>query len=1218
MQISQTLPSLRGDSGTGRYSIYGPNPEQNMLAHMTNAQGGGIMDTIMRMVPGLHTVDEDGNVRPIINTNFKLQDTGQSAFSHAVMDQNTRAYNAGGIAVQDAQSEAWRRAITGPGLIDEAVERLVPEEDRDVVKGIRDFIGSDMFSKVGVPAINGLLGYDRGEGVNVSMGRSFGVLAGIDRNAGGIFAAGREGSDVLNPRQMNWGDFLSGNYNEKRLNVQRTIDSAVQDLMYREDETKKGTLTKRGVVHGASDKLVTSIMADAMESGAIDEYLRSNPYDYKDAATGKTISMESMADVLQARDNENRKARTATANKAQASEDLLEAEARGDKSAIETLQAKIKEYDQQIDSAAKALKDIDGLVSRAAEPLVEAVTGTVSALKDFYGSETESKQALDRLTNGEGSKDRAVANRVHDQINEIKVLGMMSGVGAEAMGTQLGLVQNALGAGSGNSGRYMGATALNFQRMFANQIAARGGTAADQEELMNAQIERASSFGDSEAEAFSVLLETAKKNGAFEGRDEELSEIIDLSLTGRAEDAREAKKRLAKIGYGSEEYYSEIENDPAMLNAFRGKLTEEERNRAGELGVRIAKAEDTRMAREGTWSARERRQMAALTEAGVDTTELENDVGNRDYQAIMDTLQQAGVGPDGDKGASTAMTMLQREVEAVKKRRPDISDAEAKKIAADNFNAKGYGKLLSTETRDEIAGNRAAARYSALADAEMFRDSESGQLYMMQSTDFLQNIGAAGQDGSVTRSAFAQASRSLFDFMSTNADSGIIRDRNGNEISARDISEKQTQYDKLMKEGRYNEAFNLVNDLASNMDEESKNLRDAQLKGSYRTMDQIYMENASRMTGGDAEKFANLRSIANDTSKSDSERQRARDQMSQMMAKTQQEQDLIDEVTGYGDMAKRMNGMSREDAITYAEAFKKSQNYELSDEERAKAQEQMRELEKKNEDSAKSDLAKVIEGFQGGADEFVKALTDAGIDVKQFGELLRGIVGLAGGKVVGEGDKVGPGKTKEERLAKSEHVLDSVGKLVGGDEKLEKEYQRVKEEYTDAVEKGDYDKANKIVEKFEKESLTADQRKKIEDDYKASLGAGPGSGASARREGPGSEDLSETWYHSGEKGERNLLGAAVTAPGRAVKAISDSLFGDDSFLSNLLGTGITAADYLTGNGEAMEGAQSRKTGMSSSRPEKGGDDGKIDLLCGRLDRLISTLERDGPDRTVRP
>ena len=298
MQISQTLPSLRGDSGTGRYSIYGPNPEQNMLAHMTNAQGGGIMDTIMRMVPGLHTVDEDGNVKPIINTNFKWKDTGQSAFSHAVMDQNTRAYNAGGIAVQDAQSEAWRRAITGPGLIDEAIERFVPEEDRDVVKGIRNFIGSDMFSKVGVPAINRWLGYDRGEGVNVSMGRSFGVLAGIDRNAGGIFAAGREGSDVLNPRQMNWGDFLSGNYNEKRLNVQRTIDSAVQDLMYREDETKKGTLTKRGVVHGASDKLVTSIMADAMESGAIDEYLRSNPYDYTDAATNALAASIGPADRI--------------------------------------------------------------------------------------------------------------------------------------------------------------------------------------------------------------------------------------------------------------------------------------------------------------------------------------------------------------------------------------------------------------------------------------------------------------------------------------------------------------------------------------------------------------------------------------------------------------------------------------------------------------------------------------------------------------------------------------------------------------------------------------------------------------------------------------------------------------------------------------------------------------------------------------------------------
>jgi len=1097
-------------------STHGYGPDANPFAYTTNESSsffGPIGNLIGAMFPEMMVEDDSGQMVFPFKTNLTLRNSGRSGFSNMVTDSNTRAYNHAVADSWQPQAEGWRKATSTDGVLGKLAQAALGEENGSA---LMSFLGSDIGAKIGLPIVNQALGYDRGASANVATGRSLGVVAGMQGLYGGTMFG-----DEQAPRSMGMLDALTG-FTDKDSQVATQRDAVAGLISSTTNSMMYDGIVKRQNMHGASEALVGNIIADAIQNGSLDKMLQETGFT-GEGLDGKDQSAGNMRDILTNRGNVVREMKTLEARRKEDVEKYKEAQERGDTDAQSQLESEIKDADQRLEEAAKQLKEIDGLVEKAATPLVEAVTGVTSALKDFYGSETESKAALDKLTNGQGSHDKAVADRVHDQVNEIKLLGTMAGIDPRIMGTQLMEVNGALGGGSRLGSRVSGATALNFQNMFARQLFSLGGSTNDKADLMDAQVSRAASYGQSEGSAFATLLEVAKKNGAFAGNEDQLSEIVDMAKTGRREDFLEAKKRLAKLGFGSEEFYEEIANDPEMLAKYASKLTDQERDSAGKLGVQMAQAEDSRMLREGGRNAKQRRLEMALQESGVSVSEIDNAVGGRDYQAIMDQLEGMTGGENMDEGASAAREMMQREFQAAKDK--GMSDEEARRVAAENFTAKGYDKLLSDDNRNKIEDTRAASRFSALRDLEYFKD-ENGNRFALEGNDFLKSVGAVSEDGTLTRSALSQASNSMFDTITQYGDT--FRTKDGGKIDMAEIAKKRDQFDKLMKEGKGEEAYALFNEIAGSLDESSQKVLQRSLKGSYRTTDQIYNESVSRLSEDDQKVLADNRAILNDPKKSRKEKEEAQAKIDELMAKSDKEQDLIDRVAGYGDMGKKMAGMNRDDQLAYAEAVEKSQNTNISEEERDKARKEMREYEKKAESASMSDLEKIVQAFQNNdPTKFAEALKAAGTTVEQFQEAIKKVVEAIGGTVSGPED--------------------------------------------------------------------------------ASAAASTG-------------QSDETWYHSGKKGERNWAGAILSSPFRLLKGASDGLFGDDSILSNALGMGVAAVDYATGNGEAMEGAQSRITGVSSTRQGRDGSGvsgAKIDALCGRLDELISTMKTTGQDKTVR-
>lgn len=903
---------------------------------------GPIGEMVARMVPGLGTTGKDGEFSPVFKTNFRMQDSGMSGFSHLLAEQNKYSRAAADRSQKREMDRAWAGMFGDDSAVQKAIDAS-PMSDSQKAQAHRfaSFMGSPMGSGIGQQLTNQLLGYDRGVSSGIMHNQSYRMAAGMGNYFGGNDGTGVHGQMFTNNEMgglnMHMIDPFSRDFADTRASLASVGDAAVQRLMY------DGYL-KKGNMHGASETLVSQVLSDAMASGDLNEALGGN-----------------LGELVNEHKRTQRNIDSTTARKEEAQEKLKEAKERGDTKAQDKLEQEIKKYDDQLKVLEHDMDHLAQLVADAAEPLIEAVDGVVSSLKDFYGDETEAKRALDALTGGRGSKDRAVAERVNRQVDEIKMLGVMAGVDPSTMGAHL---MDTLGNYSKSSGRGSslgiestanGYMALEMEKLFAKQIAGAGGDPRKQDEIMRAQQGYAKVAGKSQGDDFTTLLVAAKKNGAFEGREEDYEMLKQLATTGRNEDFQKAWNMLGTIGYGSVQGMQDFRKNRAAMAMAKAGFNDQESAEKAELFANMHVNEVGRMGVEGAYSAKDKQQIYGLTGAGLSKSAIDRQVGADDFDAIMSSLSEIG----DDPGASTAKEAMQREYEAaLEKFKNDPNREEKAKQAAANAYHTKHNKFLSSESRDTVRQASAEARSAALERQSNFTD-ENGNERNVRASKFMERIGAAGSDHKVSRAAMSAVSKNMFAFLNENK--SIVKDKNGNALDPRALAKEQKEINKLIEEGKGEEAAARIEKLRAGLDESSQAMLDAGIgKGNkaYRTTDTIRNEKETK--------------------------------------------GYLDELMKNKEIAKKMNGMSEDDRFLYAK-YHRELTAAVDPKQKEQIMENMKALEKKAEENAKGDGTKLVDAIQSGdMQKFMEIFKNGNVTMEQFFDSIKKIIGMMGGAVVSD------------------------------------------------------------------------------------------------------------------------------------------------------------------------------------------------------------------------
>jgi hypothetical protein len=500
-----------------------------------------------------------------------------------------------------------------------------------------------------------------------------------------------------------------------------------------------------------------------------------------------------------------------------------DAESRGDADAVKEIDDQIREYDVKINALSAQIKSLGDRVRDAAEPLVDAVTGVVDSLKDFYGSEEESKKALDQMTGGEGSKNAEAARTLTRQLDEIKMTGLMAGFDP----SQTGAFMNEMMARSFNDERSALAAGSNAQSQFGMALTgmslrAASGIADTRERrlYMNAAREYASSADKSRGKNLSFSLEAMRREGMVGG--EEYASLNDMLTSGRKGTINQAERRIAQLlGGGSVEEGMRMLNDPSSMARLAGSLNLEDAKTASERFDLMHRNELDVVGRAAARRADVRRGKSALVDAGMKRRDVDNSVELARSGALRSELdsiiQTEGIDSETLKSANAALAQYDIDYKDGLDRY-NGDKAKAAEYANQRFRAN-YETMLPPEVRERIRNAEHDASMDTLNGLRDFRDEEGNVVDVTTTGNgnldmYLEGVGAFGTDHRMNRSAFTKVYTQTLDTLLRN---DTLRDKDGNKFDRKYLQDTKEKIDAAMAAGDRSTAFSLFAELQDKM-----------------------------------------------------------------------------------------------------------------------------------------------------------------------------------------------------------------------------------------------------------------------------------------------------------------------------------------------------------------------------------------------------------------
>lgn len=324
------------------------------------------------------------------------------------------------------------------------------------------------------------------------------------------------------------------------------------------------------------------------------------------------------------------------------------------------------------DDLGKRIRDVGG-----------AAVKTLEAFRDLFGNAEDAKRLLNQMTaGGWGGMDAARLDSMTNQARGLMRLGEINGLGVQAVGSMLSVVQHGVSAAMGYTPADMAGGYVNqgvvtgvAGRFLAQQMADMrvDGSSMNPVEMQQMQaraLYRATEFAGSTAGRSMMAYEMAVATGAIGADSAQARAIRDLFRSGDPESmARAAQLTASALGVDVERFQDEAFYKNAVDIVSRDKNRMDE---YANMGYAASEAEDRirverAYANEALGSARDRALESGVSSEVVDRTERDARLG-----AVRRSLE-ANRGADGSK-ASRALADIDRLQEL--RDRGEISERE--------------------------------------------------------------------------------------------------------------------------------------------------------------------------------------------------------------------------------------------------------------------------------------------------------------------------------------------------------------------------------------------------------------------------------------------------------------------------------------------------------------------------------------------------------------
>ena len=671
-----------------------------------------------------------GMPTPVFNTAMNLRNTGLSSFQMQMANMNGTAFGAAFGGMSAGQQASMAKAFNTQG--DSNWARFYNANPG--FQYAMDFVEGAARNPALSPMLNSLLnwatGHDSGAGASVAAQRSMDI-------------AGRFGG-----RLGTFSDVMSQDFQDARAGLGSIIGEQAKR------QTWSSYQVRNRNVYGASEALVANIVADALQSGSIDM-----------DRVGEGFSGMSGNDLVK-----NAVMATGERYRLTAERERMDSRLKGmgdNDPETARLKEKRDELDRRIAKVTEEATRLGEAIQRGTEPLVEAVTRTVDTLNTFYHDETQSVMALNRLTGGQGMKDRRLAERVNRQMQEIRDTAILAGVSPEIAARQVEQLQSQLmthGSGIGAGNALSGQLALGLGQMSMSTIRGMNGNPDAQRRAMNAFSEFAGSYDQSEGKKFSIMLEAALQSGKIDKAT--YDRLYALGTSGDHADLERAKRELFVRTTGSVKAGQRLFDNPQAIADMSNRLSPEAAQRAGDFATSAVMAEMNRMGARADRTESRRNAEDRLRESGYSAIEIRNAEESAAGSAIRDFLASS----DDTKDALRA---YDAKLKSYMDRGMSREQAERLTNKWFNNNFVKKGNVLTREQKDAIEGGIATAQQGALNSMETHGLTE-GDLAVVEGdsglSSFMSEIGAIGSDGKLSAQAFGQSSADLYRAMLREAD----------------------------------------------------------------------------------------------------------------------------------------------------------------------------------------------------------------------------------------------------------------------------------------------------------------------------------------------------------------------------------------------------------------------------------------------------------------
>jgi len=811
-------------------------------AQVTNAPGQlAAIAPWVKMLTGIQLPDA------LVNKNFHFTpNTQTSPLYRAITDQNTANLD----LIGERAAEAQGSRLAGFFGKNSAARGLFGDELSDRLEAAFSGTGGPvdtMLARMLTPMMSGVLksitGYDVGEGVGVINAKSPGMVSRMRGLYGGFSVNGGNPEDAIM-------DVLGGDFENERKAASSLAFSAVNGIRFDRDEDGniKG-LSRR--THGASGDLVASIVTEAMANGAMEREMYDNSGAVRSAVDKKLKELreggkggedsigvftrlsnvkgairlsdlsEEQSRIYREQDDISKQIKDIRSRRT----GIVAEKKRGGASDEEASRA-VVDLDKEIENLEKRFKDLSNaassigdLVKEGGGDLVESVTATVESMKDLYGSEEKAARALQMMVGSDGMTNKTLVKSIKNATDEYKLTAFAAGIDPTKAGEYL--TKNVIAATKGwGTERIQGSVAMGQLGLDMSIMGVRTASGisdpVERDRYMRAHEAMTSEVGNSEGFKAALMLEYAKEHNSFSGDGGKALEnrINRLMSTGNARDFEIAKKLIMQvIGRGNEDIGREIFNDPRVMADLIKDISPEGTAAAAEWATTTNEKELGNIKGEKGREIRERRAADVMYSAGFTQEDVTNTYTEADTKArnswIKDKLANA-------KDDSERERYRKIEARANEVYKAALASGKTEQEAAAEANSVMYNDTRMTDEDRKSYGEASTASREAAAREKLgpSRVLDKGDAFR----GYLEKAGAVGESGELTGENMAKFASSMFQQLS----GGRFLDKNGKVITADEAAEKQKQYEKLIRENKRDEAYNLVRETFGSISDEGK------------------------------------------------------------------------------------------------------------------------------------------------------------------------------------------------------------------------------------------------------------------------------------------------------------------------------------------------------------------------------------------------------------